>query len=113
MIRFRPGSDKIRDFLAQARNVFDLIVIDSSPLLPVTDARALLGAVDAAVMVVCWERTSRDAVRTCMRQTLGLEDKLVGAVLSQVDSEKARYYDYDKSGYYERDYPYYYANSGA
>jgi exopolysaccharide transport family protein len=107
------GSDKIRDFLAQARNVFDLIVIDSSPLLPVTDARALLGAVDAAVMVVCWERTSRDAVRACMRQTFGLEDKLVGAVLSQVDSEKGRYYDYYKSGYYAREYPYYYADRQA
>ena len=107
------GSEKIRDFLAQARNVFDLIVIDSSPLLPVTDGRALLGAVDAAVMVVCWERTSRDAVRTCLRQTFGLEEKLVGAVLSQVDSEKVRYYDYYKSGYYARDYPYYYADRRA
>jgi len=107
------GSDKIRDFLAQARNVFDLIVIDSSPLLPVTDARALLGAVDAAVMVVCWERTSRDAVQACLRQTFGLEDKLVGAVLSQFDSEKGRYYDYYKSGYYAREYPYYYADRQA
>ncbi len=104
------GSDKVHDFLAQARNVFDLIVIDSSPLLPVTDARALLGAVDAAVMVVCWERTSRDAVRACMRQTFGLEDKLVGAVLSQVDSKKSRYYDYYKIGYYAREYPYYYSD---
>ena len=104
------GSDKVHDFLAQVRNVFDLIVIDSSPLLPVTDARALLGAVDAAVMVVCWERTSRDAVRACMRQTFGLEDKLVGAVLSQVDSKKSRYYDYYKIGYYAREYPYYYSD---
>ena len=107
------GSDKIRDFLAQARDVFDLIVIDSSPLLPVTDARALLGAVDAAVMVICWERTSRDAVRACLRQTFGLEDKLVGAVLSQVDSEKIRYYDYYKSGYYAQGYPYYYTDRRA
>ena len=107
------GSDKIRDFLAQARNVFDLIVIDSSPLLPVTDARALLGAVDAAVMVVCWERTSREAVRSCLRQALGLEDKLIGTVLSKVDSEKIRYYDYYKSGYYAQEYPYYYAGRRA
>ncbi len=107
------GSDKIRDFLAQARDVFDLIVIDSSPLLPVTDARALLGAVDAAVMVICWERTSRDAVRACLRQTFGLEDKLVGAVLSQVDSKKVRYYDYYKSGYYAQGYPYYYTDRRA
>ncbi len=104
------GSDKVHDFLAQVRNLFDLIIIDSSPLLPVTDARALLGAVDAAVMVVCWERTSRDAVRACMRQTFGLEDKLVGAVLSQVDSKKSRYYDYYKIGYYAREYPYYYSD---
>ena len=61
-------------------------------------------------MVVCWERTSRDAVRACMRQIFGLEDKLVGAVLSQVDSKKSRYYDYYKIGYYAREYPYYYSD---
>jgi hypothetical protein len=48
-----------------------------------------------------------------LRQTLGLDDKLVGAVLSQVDSEKIRYYDYYKSGSYAREYPYYYADGRA
>ena len=104
------GSSKMREFLGQLREVFDLIVIDSSPLLPVTDGRALIEAVDSVVLVVKWEATSRDAVRSAFMQSFHLEDKLVGSVLSQVNTEKAKYYDYYKSGYYTKAYPYYYGD---
>ena len=104
------GSSKMRDFLGQLRDVFDLVVIDSSPLLPVTDGRALIEAVDGVVLVIKWETTSREAVKSAFRQTFGLEDKLIGSVLSQVNPEKAKYYDYYKSGYYTKAYPYYYGN---
>jgi exopolysaccharide transport family protein len=104
------GSKKIKDFLTQLRDVFDLIVIDSSPLLPVTDGRALIDAVDSVVLVVKWETTNQDAVRSAFRQSFGLQDKLIGTVLSQVNPQKARYYDYYKSGYYTKAYPYYYAD---
>ena len=104
------GSSKMHDFLGQLREVFDLIVIDSSPLLPVTDGRALIKAVDSVVLVIKWETTSREAVKSAFRQTFGLEDKLIGSVLSQVNPEKAKYYDYYKSGYYTKAYPYYYGN---
>ncbi len=107
------GSSKMRDFLGQLREVFDLIVIDSSPLLPVTDGRALIEGVDSVVLVVKWETTSREAVKSAFRQSFGLEEKLIGTVLSQVNPEKAKYYDYYKSGYYTKAYPYYYGNETA
>ncbi len=104
------GSRKMKDFLTQLRDVFDLVVIDSSPLLPVTDGRALIDSVDSVVLVVKWETTNQDAVKSAFRQSFGLEDKLVGTVLSQVNPQKARYYDYYKSGYYTKAYPYYYSD---
>lgn len=104
------GSKKIKDFLGQLRDVFDLIVIDSSPLLPVTDGRALIDAVDSVVLVVKWETTNQDAVKSAFRQSFGLQEKLIGTVLSQVNPQKARYYDYYKSGYYTKAYPYYYSD---
>jgi polysaccharide biosynthesis transport protein len=74
-------------------------------LLPVTDSRALVAAVDAIVFVVRWETTGRDAVRSALRQTFGLEEKLVGVVLNQVNVARARYYDEDyQRGYYLADY---------
>jgi len=107
------GSKKIKDFLHQLRDVFDLIVIDSSPLLPVTDGRALIDAVDSVVLVVKWETTNQDAVRSAFRQSFGLEEKLIGTVLSQVNPQRAKYYDYYKSGYYAKAYPKYYADEKA
>jgi polysaccharide biosynthesis transport protein len=98
------GSRKVQDFLRRVRDIFDLVVIDSSPLLPVTDSRALVAAVDAVVFVVRWETTGRDAVRSALRQTFGLDDKLLGVVLNQVNVARARYYDYYKSGYYMAEY---------
>ncbi|HEX2255837.1 MAG TPA: polysaccharide biosynthesis tyrosine autokinase [Afifellaceae bacterium] len=98
------GSRKVKDFLWRLRDIFDLIVIDSSPLLPVTDSRALVAAVDAVVFVVRWETTGRDAVRSALRQTFGLDQKLLGVVLNQVNVSRARYYDYYKSGYYMAEY---------
>ena len=107
------GSKRIKDFLRQLREVFDLIVIDSSPLLPVTDGRALIDAVDSVVLVVKWETTNQDAVKSAFRQSFGLEDKLIGSVLSQINPQKARYYDYYKSGYYSKAYPQYYSDAKA
>jgi succinoglycan biosynthesis transport protein ExoP len=81
-------------------------------LLPVTDGRALIEAVDSLVLVVRWEKTAKDAVEAALKQSLGSQDKLVGVVLNDVVANKARYYDYYKSGYYNKKYPYYYGGKG-
>jgi exopolysaccharide transport family protein len=102
------ASERMKRFLASAREAFDLIVVDSSPLLPVVDSRALLDAVDGVVMVVAWERTERSAVKLAMREAAGIEDKLLGAVLNDMDMDAAKHYDYYASSAYMKKYPYYY-----
>lgn len=102
------GAKRTRDVIEEMRTIFDLIVIDSSPLLPVTDGRVLIDAVDGVILVVQWEETTRDAVEAAIHQSHGLNEKLIGVAFNNVISEKARYYDYYKSGYYARKYPYYY-----
>jgi hypothetical protein len=44
------------------------------------------------VLVVASGRTNRDAVSAAMRETPGLEDKIVGAVLNKAIEEFERYY---------------------
>ncbi len=105
------GSQRLKDLLAHLSDYYDLIVVDTSPLLPVTDGRALLGAVDSLALVVRWEKTPRDAVEAALKQSPGSMDKLTGVVLNDVIASKARYYDYYKSGYYTKNYPYYYGGS--
>lgn len=102
------GSQRLKDLLNHLSDFYDLIVVDTSPLLPVTDGRALVDAVDSLALVVRWEKTARDAVETALKQSPGAQDKLTGVVLNDVVAAKARYYDYYKSGYYTKKYPYYY-----
>ena len=104
------GSVRVRELLQKALDSFDVIIVDTSPLLPVTDGRALMPAVDAFVMVARWEETNRDAVVSALRQSPGARDKLIGVVLNDVVASRARYYDYYKSGYYMKKYPHYYGS---
>lgn len=105
------GSKRMKDLFAHLSEFYDLIIVDTSPLLPVTDGRALIDIVDSLALVVKWEKTPRDAVDTVLKQSLGSRDKLTGVILNDVIASKARYYDYYKSGYYAKQYPYYYGGS--
>ncbi|ARQ02429.1 GumC family protein [Pseudorhodoplanes sinuspersici] len=86
------SSYRMTQLIDHARDVFDLVVIDASPLLPVADARILLDRADAVVMVVASERTSRDAVTTVFRENPDLTEKVAGVVLNGVVDDFERYY---------------------
>lgn len=106
------GSKRMKDLFTHLSGFYDLIVVDTSPLLPVTDGRALIDVVDSLVLVVKWETTARDAVDAALKQSLGAHAKLTGVVMNDVVASRARYYDYYKSGYYSKKYPYYYGGTG-
>lgn len=86
-------SERLARLIQSARNVFDLVVIDTSPLLAVADSRLLLELADAAILVVASERTSRDALMTALSESPELESKLAGVVLNGTDDIE-RYYRY-------------------
>ena len=106
------GSQRVKDLLQQLAAQFDLVVVDTSPLLPVTDGRVLVDSVDALLLVIRWEHTKRDAVEAALAACYNLEGKLIGTVLNQVVPSKARYYGYYSSGYYMNKYPDYYGGKG-
>ncbi len=60
------GSARFRGLLKQARDVYDVVIIDTPPLLPVVDARYLAPFADAVVMVVKWASTSQGDLRTAL-----------------------------------------------
>jgi Mrp family chromosome partitioning ATPase len=67
------ASQDMTEFLGACRQVFDLIVLDTSALLPVVDARALVKSVDVAILVLECGRTSTDDAK----QALWTEPTLV------------------------------------
>ncbi|RPE62928.1 capsular exopolysaccharide synthesis family protein [Pacificibacter maritimus] len=85
--------------LKQARKSFDIIIVDSAPLLPVVDTRYIAPHVDAAVMCVRYGVPSQSEVRSASEQLMSASRGRAKtmAVLSCSES-KSRTYGYD--GYY-------------
>ena len=88
----------LREFLNGAREVYDTIVIDSPPLLPVTDPAILAGVADGIILVVqVSSLRQNDATRTCeLLRTIGTHP--LGMIVNKLDDEHESYPYY----YYSR-----------
>jgi capsular exopolysaccharide synthesis family protein len=91
------GSDRMRGLLADVSEHFDVIIIDTPPVLGVADAVALAPLVDGVLMVVGAGTTDRHAVEQALSQLASVGARVVGAVLNDSRGEVERY---DGSEYY-------------
>jgi capsular exopolysaccharide synthesis family protein len=86
------SSDRFSDALAKLRGNFDYIMIDATPLLPVSDCIVLSQLVDAVVLAVKTDDTSCDAVLDGLKRLQAARVKPVGVVMQQADMRKIRSY---------------------
>ncbi len=61
------GSARFASLLKQAREVYDIVIIDSPPVLPVVDARYIAPRADAVVLVVKWAGTGQGDLRAALQ----------------------------------------------
>jgi succinoglycan biosynthesis transport protein ExoP len=94
------GSEDMRGLLRQLSRLYDLVVLDSPPLLAVSDALVLVRHVDKTVFLVRWEKTRRESAMVGMKTIIEAGADLAGVLLTQVDVRKHAQYDYADSGYY-------------
>ncbi|WPL11517.1 GumC family protein [Thiorhodovibrio litoralis] len=103
-------SDNMQRLLTESAQAYDLILIDSPPLLAVADALVLSHQVDGTVFIVKWESTAREAVKNALALLRKAHAPELGAVLTQVNIKRHAYYGYgDYASYYGR-YGDYYAS---
>jgi capsular exopolysaccharide synthesis family protein len=100
------GSQRFRDFVQSVKGHFDWVVIDSPPVMAVTDAALAAHGASGVLFVVGAEMTSRHAAKRALDQLEQAHAKFLGAVLNRVDLEHNAYY---YSQYYRREYSSYYA----
>lgn len=86
------GSARMQEILQDAKARFDVVLLDSPPLLAVTDAAVLSTMVDGVVLVIRTERTKREAVRRALGHVRSVRGRLLGAVLNDVDMRSGAYY---------------------
>jgi capsular exopolysaccharide synthesis family protein len=96
------GSARMRDTLEELRGAYDFIILDSPPVLPVTDAVVLAREADGVVLVVKGDDTPRELVRRARDLLMQANTHLLGAVVNNVDVGWGGVYLYNRyyGGYY-------------
>ena len=98
------------DLLEKARQQYDVVVIDTPPVLAVSDATVISREADHVVFITRWRRTSRFAAKAAVEALKAAEAPLSGVVLNAVDLKKQSLYaDSDPLAFYGS-YKAYYAN---
>jgi polysaccharide biosynthesis transport protein len=96
-------SNAMRSFLAQMREEYDIIIIDSAPIIAVTDSEILSRIVDGTLLVVSADKTEIGLMKNAVELIKNDHVPFLGTVLNNFKSKNGY-------GYYYK-YYYYYSNS--
>ena len=94
------NSQTMAKTLSSLREIYEYIVIDSSPVLPVSDALVLTKLVDGIVVVANGAATPRQQVRAACGRIVRARGKILGVVLNKIKIESPDYYYYYHHEYY-------------
>jgi capsular exopolysaccharide synthesis family protein len=93
------NSKRFTELLHDVKSRFDLVLIDSPPILGVSDASVLAAAVDATMIVVQQRKLPRHMLVRVKQAVEGVGGNIVGVVLNNVDIRSDASYGY-YTGYY-------------
>jgi len=95
------SSEKMRNMLSMLAEQYDHILLDSPPLMYVTDPVILATMVDGVIMVVHAGKSPRDVAKRARQELSTVGAKIFGVVLNNVDFRKGSYDEYYYYRYYE------------
>lgn len=97
------GSEKMMEVLTILGKHCDSIIIDSPPLLAVTDALVLAPKMDGVILVTDPRKTKRAALKHSIDQLRSVNANILGVVLNNVKVKQSPYY-YNRKYYYGKQY---------
>lgn len=104
------GSAAMDRLLDELRRDYDMVILDTAPILPVADTRVLAPKADAVVFLARWRKTPQHAIEAAFRQLAGTGAHVGGVALTQVDMKQQSKYGYGDPGYYYAEYKKYYVS---
>jgi succinoglycan biosynthesis transport protein ExoP len=102
------GGPVIERLLGELRTHFDLVILDTAPVLPIADTRLLAHHADAVILLTRWRKTPRKAVEASLRLLASSGGFIAGIALTKVDIRAQASHGYGDPGQYYRDYKSYY-----
>lgn len=99
------ASEKMRGFIEALRDRYEYIIIDTPPVIAVTDAQLLSRYADGCLLVIASSQAEREAAVKAKQLLDKVNAKILGVVLNKLEIKEKGYY-----GYY---YHYYYGEDGS
>jgi capsular exopolysaccharide synthesis family protein len=97
------NTPRLRELLERLKSEFDMILIDTPPLLQVADARLICSEVDATILVIA-QHTPREAALLARQQLSDDGSHLFGTILNRWDPKTSLHGYADYSSYYKSYY---------
>lgn len=88
------SSKAMKEFLKEAKEQYDIILLDTPPVLAVTDAQLLTNQCDGTILVVSSGRTEVDAAKKSKDLLESANANLLGVVLNNKKTQNTHYYYY-------------------
>ncbi|WP_144531781.1 CpsD/CapB family tyrosine-protein kinase [Bacillus pumilus] len=88
------SSSVMKQLFYEIEQQYDMVIVDSAPLLPVADAKILANRTDGSILVVLSGKTKIAAVKKSKEVLDGTTGKLLGAMLNGKKEKKGRLYMY-------------------
>jgi capsular exopolysaccharide synthesis family protein len=94
------SSYRMASIIDRLKSHYDLVVVDTPPVMAVADARIIGRVVDKTLFVIRWDKTPRKVARAALDQLRRADVSIAGVVLQQVDLNRYGRMGYGDSGYY-------------
>jgi len=86
------NSKRMKQFLDKAKECFDKVMIDSPPVIGLSDSLILSNQVNVTFLVICARKTQITALKKSIIALEHADARVVGAIINQIDSQTERYY---------------------
>jgi capsular exopolysaccharide synthesis family protein len=94
--------NRLREFITQCKGRYDKVILDSPPIIGISDASVLASVVDGVLLVIQHRRNPQSMVMRARQIIESLKTPILGVVLTQVPEGAG-----DDYGYYTKNYAYY------
>lgn len=88
-------SNKLVELIEELKKTYDVILVDTPPVLVVTDALVISKFIDGYINVVSYGKTKKKDLKETINQLKGINAEIIGAVMTRVKiKDKTYYYNY-------------------
>lgn len=87
-------SDKFKEFITKAKDKYDYVIIDTPPVLAVTDSSVIGRIADVTMLIARYRKTSHDELEDSMNRLNNAGIKVEGIIFNGVERTARNYYQY-------------------